>query len=298
MDSLWGEQSGTSASNVGDSNGNLTLTATGNSSSYTGAEISSSKGFSFLYGYAEASIKMPGPESSDQGMWPAFWMLPEPTNGVYHDGDGEIDIMEVVDGQNADNVHLHHSGYTTAGAALNTGVDLSAGYHTYAVDWEPGSLTFYFDGKVAMTCTGSIVPDVAEYLIFDLWVGGSWPGSPNSSTLFPNTMDVDWVRVWQTSASTDTATASSMSAQPTSQIAASTESADTSLIGQLPDATGAASAANPTSASGTDSTGDDAYNFVNPYRINHRQQSTGANGLTAGPLSILGLNTEVTSLAA
>ncbi len=287
INTLWGETNGTSASNVGESGGVATLTATNNNGNYQGAEISSSQSFSFLYGYAEASIKMPAGDA--QGLWPAFWMLPTPINGTYHDGDGEIDIMEVIDGQNVDNVHLHHSGYTTAGAALDTGVDLSAGYHTYAINWQPDSLTFYFDGQVAMTCTGSIVPDVAEYLIFDLWVGGSgsWPGAPDSSTVFPNTMDVDWVHVWQSSGSvnaTGSAAQNAVSATVTDALATLNTTTDTSLVAQLPDATGADTSSSSTSSNGDDGLAAEVYKFVE-FHHRHRHWKRESSELSTVPLT-------------
>ncbi len=239
INTLWGLTNGTSPSNVNESNGLLTLTATNSGGTYTGAQVSTggnlaaggsvAPGFSFLYGYAEASIQMP----AGQGLWPAFWMLPTPDPG-YHDGDGEVDITEFLGSQlDTDQVHLHHTGYTTAGAAYNTGDNLSAGFHTYAINWQPGSLTFYFDGQVALTATGSIVPDVAEYLILDLWVGtpGSWPGVPNSSTVFPANMQVDWARVWQSTTTTSNASNLEMIAPPTNPIG--TAPAADSLVTQL-----------------------------------------------------------------
>jgi len=159
----------------------------------TGGEPLGQGGYSFTYGYVVASIQVP----QGQGIWPAFWMLPYPTGGKLHDGDGEIDIMEYLGQQpTIDQVHLHHSG--TVGTGADTGVNLSGGYHTYAVDWEPDHITWYVDGKAIDTVTANI-PSVPEYLILNLAVGSatSWPGSPNSSTVFPATMKVQWVQVWQ-----------------------------------------------------------------------------------------------------
>ena len=103
-------------------------------------------------GYAEARIKL----VSGQGLWPAFWMLPDPNpSGVYHDGDGEIDIMEELGQQpNVDQVHLHQNG-SQWGSAFQAGVDLSQGFHDYAVNWTPGKLDFYLDGKLIDTINAS-----------------------------------------------------------------------------------------------------------------------------------------------
>src|SRR5258706_11925421 len=151
-------------------------------------------GFSFRYGYVEARMKL----ASGQGLWPAFWMLPDPSpTGVYHDGDGEIDIMELIGSEpTIDQVHLHLHG-SQWGKAFDTATDLSADFHDYAVNWQPGKLDFYFDGKLINTVNAA--PSVAEYLILNLAVGadGSWPGAPDITTAFPSTMQVDFVHVFQ-----------------------------------------------------------------------------------------------------
>ena len=134
------------------------------------ARLSSSPGFSYLYGYAQADIKMPA--GNAQGLWPAFWQLPMPASGT-NDDEGEIDITEVIDGQNIDNVHLHHSGFTTYGKTYTPAVNISQSYNEYGINWEPGSLTFYFNDTAVGTVTGSIVPDLAEYLILDLAVSAA-----------------------------------------------------------------------------------------------------------------------------
>jgi beta-glucanase (GH16 family) len=151
-------------------------------------------GFSFKYGYVEARMKL----TTGSGLWPAFWMMPTPTaDGTYHDGDGEIDIMEQVGTDpTRTEAHLHHNG--TQGKSYDTGLDLSAGFHTYGLDWEPDHMTWYFDGKAFYTVTSN-VPNVAEYIIFNLAVGdaNSWPGAPNGNTQIPSTMQVDYVRAFQ-----------------------------------------------------------------------------------------------------
>ncbi len=154
-------------------------------------------GFSFKYGYVEARMKL----TRGAGLWPAFWMLPTPySNGGYHDGDGEIDIMEQIGtSPNVTEAHLHHNG--VAGKAFNTGVDLSAGFHTYGLDWQADHLTWYFDGRAFFTATAN-VPTVPMYLIFNLAVGSanSWPGAPDANTVFPQSMQIDYIRVYQVGA--------------------------------------------------------------------------------------------------
>jgi beta-glucanase (GH16 family) len=201
-----GELENYSPSAVSVSNGILSLTATKQASGgmpYTSGLIDTggsagvtAPGFSFKYGYAEARMKLP----TGKGLWPAFWMMPVPdANGNYQDGQGEVDIMEALgDAITRDEVHLHHNG--TSGSSYDTGVDLSKSFHTYGVDWEPDHLTFYFDGKAIYSVTDpSRVPSVAEYLILNLAIGdaNSWPGAPDSSTVFPASLQVDYVHVFQ-----------------------------------------------------------------------------------------------------
>ncbi|MDB5357501.1 MAG: hypothetical protein JWN24_3954 [Phycisphaerales bacterium] len=204
-----GELENYSPSAVSVSNGILNLTATKQSSGgmpYTSGQIDTGgvagvtpPGFSFTYGYIEASIKLP----AGKGLWPAFWMMPTPdANGNYRDGQGEIDIMEALgDAVTRDEVHLHRNG--TTGKSYDSGTDLTQNFHTYGVDWEPDHLTFYLDGQAIYTITDpSRIPSVAEYFILNLAVGdaNSWPGAPDSSTAFPATMQVDYVHVWQKAA--------------------------------------------------------------------------------------------------
>jgi len=73
---------------------------------------------------------------------------------------------------------------------------MTADFHTYSVDWQPGSLKWLIDGKVTQQTTSN-VPNVPMYLILNLALGGNWPGQPTAATKFPAEMPVDWVRVWQ-----------------------------------------------------------------------------------------------------
>src|SRR3954454_712429 len=202
-----GELENYTPNNVTASNGILNLTAkreTSNGFPYTSGLIDTGgdfatngknkPGFSFKYGYVEARMKL----NKGSGLWPALWMMPTPyANGTYHDGDGEIDIMEQVGTDpTRTEAHLHHNG--TAGKSYDTHLDLSAAFHTYGLDWQADHLTWYFDGTPFYTVTAN-VPNVAEYLIFNLAVGdaNSWPGAPDASTVFPATMQVDYVRLYQ-----------------------------------------------------------------------------------------------------
>ena len=144
-------------------------------------------GYTFTYGYAEAQIRVP----RGKGFWPTFWLLPASYNSR-----PEVDILEARGSNpNRVNFNLHFTGVDTGGSY--TGPDYSAGYHTFAVDWQPSALAFYVDGVERWRYTGPGIPSEPEYLVLNLAVGGIYDGAPDASTPFPSSLDVDYVRVWQ-----------------------------------------------------------------------------------------------------
>jgi beta-glucanase (GH16 family) len=156
-------------------------------------------GFSFKYGYVEARIKV----AAGKGLWSAFWMLPTANpDGTLHDDDGEIDILETIgSAPRTGNGHVHIN-HKVFGHGYDAGVDLTKDFHTFGLDWQADHLTWFIDGKAVFTVNDrAAIPQVAEYLILNLSVGtaDSWPGAPNSSTVFPASMQVQWVRVWRKS---------------------------------------------------------------------------------------------------
>lgn len=152
-----------------------------------GSENGHKPGYSFTYGYVEARIKVP----AGKGLWSAFWMLPQ----SYDDGRGEIDIMEVLgDATTTLETHYHVDGPGDADKATKV-VDLAADFHTYGVDWQRDSITWYLDGKAVFTAPNKT--NEPMYLLLNLAVGGDWPGAPNAQTKFPSSMQVDYVKVWQ-----------------------------------------------------------------------------------------------------
>jgi beta-glucanase (GH16 family) len=160
----------------------------------TGSWAGNPSTFKMKYGYAEARIKTaPG-----KGVWSSFWLAPADM-----EWPPEIDILEAPNfEENKFYTTLHYEIRNTVmgGQSLqaNTpGPNLSQGYHTYAVEWTPTSLKWYFDGKLIRTYTDAgKIPQKDMYLVLNLSVGG-WAGTPPSSTRFPATMSVDYVRAWQ-----------------------------------------------------------------------------------------------------
>ncbi|BBH64637.1 hydrolase [Actinoplanes sp. OR16] len=167
---------------------------------YTSGRILTSGKFTQRYGRFEASIKIP----KGQGIWPAFWMLGDNLGSVGWPQSGEIDIMENV-GKEPNKVYgtVHGPGYSGGSAISGSrtlGAPLGDAYHSYAVEWSPNLIVWYLDGveyhRVTPATLGgrAWVFDHPFYLILNVAVGGNWPGSPDASTSFPQTMLVDYVR--------------------------------------------------------------------------------------------------------
>ncbi|MBY8874204.1 family 16 glycosylhydrolase [Micromonospora sp. PLK6-60] len=201
-----------------DGNGNLVITARKEnpggyncwygSCQYTSARLLTSGTFAQAYGRFEARIKIP----RGQGLWPAFWMLGNDIGSNPWPNSGEIDIMENV-GSAPSTVWgtLHGPGYSggnglSGSTSLPGGQALADAFHTFTVDWAPDAITWYLDGvaysrKTPADAGGNRwVFDHPFFMIMNVAVGGNWPGSPNASTTFPQTMVVDYVRVqaWDT----------------------------------------------------------------------------------------------------
>ncbi|MFF8386526.1 ricin-type beta-trefoil lectin domain protein [Streptomyces kanasensis] len=170
---------------------------------YTSARLNTAGRFTTTYGRVEARMKVP----RGQGMWPAFWMLGNDIGQVGWPASGEIDVMENV-GFEPSTVHgtLHGPGYSGSGG-IGAGYTLPGGqafadaFHTFAVDWSPGAVTWSVDGTVYQRRTPADlggrqwVFDKPFFLILNLAVGGYWPGDPDGSTVFPQQLLVDYVRV-------------------------------------------------------------------------------------------------------
>ena len=172
---------------------------------YTSARLQTLGLFEQAYGRIEARIQIP----RGQGMWPAFWMLGNDISGVGWPACGEIDIMENI-GREPDTVHgsMHGPGYSagnapTASFALPNGASFADDFHLFAIEWEPDVVRFYVDDTLYETQTSSDLPagttwvfDHPFFLLLNVAVGGSWPGDPDATTVFPQTMLVDYVRVY------------------------------------------------------------------------------------------------------
>ncbi len=163
---------------------------------YVSDAVSTYGKVTFTYGYVEARIKVP----RGRGLTPAVFLYPQAlTANGYH----EIDIAEFR-GQFPFTVHQQIAfgpssdriDWKTGSFYYRSPVDLSLGFHTYGVHWQPGRLTWYVDGKPTYTQTAG-VPSEPMYVVLSFAVGGSYAGPPDQSTPFPSELVVDYVRLYQ-----------------------------------------------------------------------------------------------------
>ncbi|WP_289725969.1 glycoside hydrolase family 16 protein [Robiginitalea aurantiaca] len=174
-------------------------------SAYTSARILTKDKFEQKYGRFEARIKAP----YGQGIWPAFWMLGANSDEVIWPECGEIDIMEIR-GQEPTILFgsVHGPGYS-AGEAITKRFDLmndrfDTGFHIFGIEWGPDYVNYYVDDVLYNQITREDLPNPDNwvfnqpfYLILNVAVGGSFVGSPNQETVFPQQMLVDYVRAYK-----------------------------------------------------------------------------------------------------
>ena len=179
--------------------------------SYTSRRINTQHKHDFKYGLFEARVKVP----EGQGFLPAFWMVPTDEN-LYGQWPrcGEIDIMEVL-GNNTDTsygtIHYGNPHSESQGSYTLDEGSFSEEYHVFDVEWEPGKISWYVDGKLIHTednwysategqgeITYPAPFDQPFYIILNLAVGGNWPGNPDDTTDIKNSAYyIDYVKVYQ-----------------------------------------------------------------------------------------------------
>jgi beta-glucanase (GH16 family) len=187
-------------------NGVLIMTANKESfqgSDYTSARILTKGKFEQAYGRFEARIRLP----YGQGIWPAFWLLGADIDEVGWPQCGEIDIMENR-GQEPTLINgtVHGPGYS-AGESISKSYELTndrfdTGFHIFGIEWGPEYINYYVDDVLYNQITpddvtGEWVYDHPFFIIINMAVGGDYVGAPNEETVFPQTMLVDYVRVYK-----------------------------------------------------------------------------------------------------
>ncbi|MDF1549702.1 MAG: family 16 glycosylhydrolase [Bacteroidales bacterium] len=186
------------------SNGKLVIEARQESSggsSYSSARLTTQGKQSFKYGRIDIRARLP----KGQGIWPALWALGESISTVSWPACGEIDIMELIGNEPAklygtahwdNNGHASYGGNTT----LSSGVFADKS-HVFSIVWNDQAITWYLDD--VQYCVIDITPVTLSefhdpyFFIFNIAVGGNWPGAPDATTVFPQRMVVDYIRVFQ-----------------------------------------------------------------------------------------------------
>ena len=204
-----GEQQYYRAENAAlDGDGHLVITAREEDfagSRYTSARLLTKAKREQTHGRFEARIKLP----TGQGIWPAFWLLGANIDTVPWPGCGEIDVMEAR-GQEPDRIlgSLHGPGYFGAGAVSDSAVlpgpvGVDGTFHVFAVEWDPRYIAWEVDGVTYQVVTPDQLPagaswvfDHSFFVILNLAVGGNFVGLPDPTTVFPQTMLIDYVRVY------------------------------------------------------------------------------------------------------
>jgi beta-glucanase (GH16 family) len=170
---------------------------------YTSARLKTQGLREFKYGRIEARMKVP----AGKGLWPAFWMLGSSIVRNPWPGCGEIDIMEYI-GREPDLIlgTIHGPGYAGALGLSKWNrqtYEIAADFHDYAVEWEPGTIRWYYDGVQYFTATRADIGerewvfDEPFFIILNLATGGQFPGMIGLDTKFPAQLLVDYVRVYE-----------------------------------------------------------------------------------------------------
>ena len=179
---------------------------------YTSARLLTKGKWSWTFGRMEARIKIP----RGQGIWPAFWMLGTNIDSVSWPACGEIDIMENIGKTNElgkvyGTAHGPQSGADYNGGSgvggnyvLPGGAAYADDFHVFAVEWTTNQIMWYVDNHPYFTATPDSLPaggtwpfSQPQFILLNLAVGGNWPGNPDGTTVFPQQLLVDYVRVYR-----------------------------------------------------------------------------------------------------
>jgi beta-glucanase (GH16 family) len=194
--------------NVFLSNGNLIIEARSENVSgfnYTSSRLTTQNKKNFKFGRIDIRAKLP----VGKGIWPALWMLGANINSVSWPACGEMDLMELIGtfpGRIYGTMHWQNAGgnHDSKGTNYNlSSGDFSQQFHVFSTMWKQDSIKCYVDDQLYLTVTSADVGaanypfNANQFFIFNVAVGGNWPGSPDGSTVFPERMFVDYVRVFQ-----------------------------------------------------------------------------------------------------
>ena len=189
------------------SNGNLIIEARAENfqgNQYTSARMITKNKKIFKYGRVDIRAKLP----KTKGIWPALWMLGNNIDQVGWPACGEIDMMELLGQEPSKMYNTVHFGATPAThGSYGTNYTLTEGsfdqqFHVFSMDWRQEGITMFVDDKQVFSCNRAVVGepfpfDGNFFFIFNIAVGGNWPGSPDATTEFPQRMIIDYIRVFQ-----------------------------------------------------------------------------------------------------
>ena len=173
-------------------------------SNYTSSRLVTQGKQTFRYGRVDIRALMP----QGQGLWPALWMLGQSFSSIGWPYCGEIDIMEMIGGNDREDtsygtIHWDNAGqyrYEGESTTLTSGT-LADRFHVFSIEWDSNSIRWFLDGKQfnAIATTPATMSEFQEafFFIFNVAVGGRFPGNPDSSSEFPQRMQVDYIRVFQ-----------------------------------------------------------------------------------------------------
>jgi len=188
-------------------NGYLDIVGNGNGGNYTSARLNTSKKFSFKFGRIDVRAKIP----TSKGMWPAIWLLGQSYDQIDWPRCGEIDIMEYWGNPNGavhGTIHWQNEnngkrGDTGGYKIVDDMDDLSSKFHVYSIVWDQNRIVWYLDNKqfLVREISAQEMSELREdfFVILNLAIGGTNPGNPDETSIFPSHMYVDYVRVFQKS---------------------------------------------------------------------------------------------------
>lgn len=172
-------------------------------SQYTSTRMKTQGKKSFQYGRIDIRALLP----KGQGIWPALWMLGDDITSVGWPKCGEIDIMEMIGGSGRENtthgtLHWDNNGHNHTGGSytLSSGT-FGSEYHVFSILWDENSIQWLVNDvpfhEIDITPSHMTEFHQEFFLLFNVAVGGNWPGYPDETTVFPQQMKVDYVRVFQ-----------------------------------------------------------------------------------------------------
>jgi beta-glucanase (GH16 family) len=181
--------------------GKLNIVATKTYTGYNSARMITKGKQEFKYGRIDIRAKMP----YGKGIWPALWMLGGNIGSVGWPRCGEIDIMEYLGHETTKvygTAHYDDGGHQSKGGSyiLPGGLGYDDNFHVFSILWQENSIVWYVDYVKYFEVTQANIKfdsfNLSQFFIFNVAVGGNWPGNPDATTVFPQRMQVDYVRVF------------------------------------------------------------------------------------------------------